>query len=106
MTPTLYDGDRVLVRYGAPVHPGRVALGRFRSRPDLLVIKRVSGSAGADWRLLSDNHRAGSDSREYGPAEVLAVAVRLWPTGRGRVPSSFLRRRLGGPLPPAPPGGL
>ncbi len=105
MTPTLQDGDRVLVRYGAVPQPGRIVLGIFRSEPDLAVIKRVSGVAGADWLLASDNPRAGSDSRTLGPAIVQAVAIRLWPTATSRR-VGVLARLYGRPLPGPPPDGL
>ncbi|MCW2541371.1 MAG: nickel-type superoxide dismutase maturation protease [Frankiales bacterium] len=89
MTPTLLPGDRVLVRHGARVRPGAVVLGTFRSRPELIVIKRVgSGSDGA-WWLVSDNPRAGSDSSVYGTADVQAVARFVLP--RRAAPSHGLR---------------
>jgi hypothetical protein len=79
MTPVLLPGDRVLVRHGARVGPGQIVLARFRAGPDLDVIKRVAGPAEGGWILLSDNALAGSDSRQYGPADVLAVARWLVP---------------------------
>jgi phage repressor protein C with HTH and peptisase S24 domain len=105
MTPTLVDGDRVIVRTRGTVRCGDVVLARFRSRPKLLVIKRVSDELVAGWLLSSDNPHAGSDSRTLGPAEVLAVAgwVLRGPTGRrvigrtgwlGRIP-----RRIGREVP-------
>jgi type IV secretory pathway protease TraF len=86
MLPTLRAGDRLLVRYAAPVTPGRLVLARL---PDgSLVVKRAAearntrtGAAG--WWLLSDNPREGVDSRHRGVVaarDVLAVVVaRLWP---------------------------
>ena len=105
MTPTLVPGDLVLVRHGAPVRPGAVVLGRFRSSPDLLVIKRAVRLAAGGWLLGSDNPRAGSDSRQYGVAEVEAMAVRIWHRGAGRRPDPAYRRWFGWPVPP-PPDGL
>jgi nickel-type superoxide dismutase maturation protease len=106
MTPTLQDGDRVMVRYGASPRPGQVVLGRFRSDPDLAVIKRLSGADGPDWWLASDNPRAGADSRTLGPARVDAVAIRLWPVAISRAGTSWLRRLAGQPIPLPPPDGL
>jgi hypothetical protein len=79
MTPVLLPGDRLLVRHGARVRTGQIVLARFRERADLDVIKRVAGPAQGGWSLISDNASAGSDSRQYGPAEVLAVARWLVP---------------------------
>jgi SOS-response transcriptional repressor LexA len=106
MTPTLLPGDLVLVRHRAPVRPGDVVLARFRSQPELLVIKRALRPAPGGWLLASDNARAGADSRQHGLAEVDAVAVRTWRLGTGRPPDRLLRRWLGRPLPPPPPAGL
>lgn len=89
MAPTLAAGDRLLVRYAAPVRPGAVVLARF---PDgTLAVKRATErrttrTGGAGWWLLSDDPGVGVDSRHRGPvpdAEVLAVVVaRVWPRPR------------------------
>jgi len=105
MTPTLHDGDRVLVRYGRTARPGLIVLARFRSDPDLAVIKRVSETRGRDWWLLSDNPRAGTDSRTLGPAVVQAVAIRFWPTAPSRRVGRW-GRLFGRRLPDPPPDGL
>jgi nickel-type superoxide dismutase maturation protease len=81
MAPTLLPGDRLLVWHGARVRPGAVVLARFRRRPDLLVIKRALAEQDGGWLLASDNDRQGSDSRQYGVADVLARVVRVWPRG-------------------------
>jgi type IV secretory pathway protease TraF len=93
MRPTLQPGDRLLVRYAAPVTEGRLVLARF---PDgTLTVKRAAerretrrGEPG--WWLLSDNPHEGVDSRHRGviaDRDVVAVVVaRIWPrprTGRG-----------------------
>jgi hypothetical protein len=89
MTPTLRAGDRLLVRYGAPVRPGHLVVARF---PDgTLAVKRATerrrtSSGAAGWWLLSDNPDEGVDSRHRGPVPddcVLAVVrLRLWPSPR------------------------
>jgi phage repressor protein C with HTH and peptisase S24 domain len=97
MTPTLLPGDWLLVRHGGRVRPGSVAVARFRSRPELLVVKRVAEPSGDGWLLASDNPTGGSDSRTYGVADVDAVAIRCWP--RSPIRSSrhgrYVGRRIG-----------
>jgi phage repressor protein C with HTH and peptisase S24 domain len=83
MVPTLYDCDIVVVRYGAPIRPGDVVLARFRSLPDLYVIKRAERPDGDGWLLRSDNDAAGGDSRSNGVADVLARVVLRLPGRRG-----------------------
>jgi type IV secretory pathway protease TraF len=90
MRPTLLPGDRLLIRYAAPVTAGRLVLARF---PDgTLAVKRAAearetrtGEPG--WWLLSDNPDEGVDSRHRGvvaEADVVGVVVaRLWPRPRG-----------------------
>ena len=102
MTPTLLAGDWLLVRHGAPVRPGAIVLARFRSRPDLAVIKRAIAESDGGWLLGSDNPGAGSDSRQYGPAEVHAVAIWHWGTGAG-LPRGWRARWLGRRPGAAPP---
>jgi nickel-type superoxide dismutase maturation protease len=88
MAPTLRDGDAVLVRYGGRrPRPGDVVAARFRSRPDLLVIKRVVRADGSGWWLEGDNKFVADDSRTFGVAEVEArVLLRWWPRP-GRLPA-------------------
>ena len=86
MSPALHDGDVLLVRFGAPVRPGDVVLVRWRTRPTQLSVKRAVRVVGGGWWVAGDNPFGSTDSRELGPAEVVAVArARLWPRP-GRIP--------------------
>ncbi|GGZ57363.1 nickel-type superoxide dismutase maturation protease [Streptomyces subrutilus] len=97
MAPTLADGDRVVVRYGAAVRPGDVVVLRHPFQQDLLVIKRaVERRPGGGWWVLGDNpFNETGDSTDYGavPGELLlATAVlRLRPREEGQ---RSLRARL------------
>ncbi len=80
MSPTLADGDVVLVRFGAEPIPGAVVLVRWAARPAQLSVKRVERRDDGGWGVLGDNPPGSTDSRQLGPAEVLAVVrCRLWP---------------------------
>jgi len=80
MSPALHDGDVLLIRFGAPVRPGDVVLVRWRTRPTQLSVKRAVRVVGGGWWVAGDNPFGSTDSRELGPAEVVAVArARLWP---------------------------
>jgi hypothetical protein len=80
MTPSLRDGDVVLATRRGRVRPGAVVLVRWASRPGQLSVKRVVSAAGDGWNVAGDNTFASTDSRELGPAEVVAVVrCRLWP---------------------------
>jgi phage repressor protein C with HTH and peptisase S24 domain len=80
MVPTLRHGDALLVVRTRRARPGDVVIARFRSRPDLVVVKRVDHLVGDGWWLTSDNSFVGDDSRRYGSAEVLGrVLLRWWP---------------------------
>jgi hypothetical protein len=89
MRPGLRPGDRLLVRYAAPVTVGRLVLARFAD--GTLVVKRAAeprptrtGAPG--WWLLSDDPDQGVDSRHRGVVEekdvVAVVRARLWPRPR------------------------
>jgi len=80
MVPALRDGDALLVRRGGRIRPGDVVVARFRSRPDLLVVKRAVRAQDGGWWLQGDNDFVTDDSRAYGVADVIGRAVlRYWP---------------------------
>ena len=80
MVPTLRHGDALLVRRRARVRPGDVVVARFRSRPDLLVVKRACHEVDGGWWLRGDNDLITDDSRRYGVADVIGrVVLRYWP---------------------------
>lgn len=80
MVPTLRDGDCLLILRGAAVRPGSVVVAKFRSRPDLLVVKRAVAGQDGGWLLASDNPFADGPS---GVADVEArVLLRYWPPAR------------------------
>ncbi|MBW5481591.1 nickel-type superoxide dismutase maturation protease [Streptomyces bambusae] len=78
MVPTLYEGDRLVVRYGARVRPGDVVLLRHPLQQDLVVVKRAVERRPGGWWVLGDNgFNTTGDSEDYGvvPEDlVLAVA--------------------------------
>ncbi|HEX8348016.1 MAG TPA: S26 family signal peptidase [Actinoplanes sp.] len=83
MVPTLRHGDALLVRRGARVRAGDVVVARFRSRPDLLVVKRAVRAQDGGWWLQGDNSLVTDDSRAYGVADVIGRVVwRYWPRPR------------------------
>ena len=65
---------RVLARRGGrPIRAGDVVVARFRSRPDLLVVKRaVRPDGSAAGGCAGDNEFVTDDSRAYGSADVEA----------------------------------
>jgi phage repressor protein C with HTH and peptisase S24 domain len=81
MQPTLHDGDRLLVRYGAPPRIGGLAVVRL---PDgVVAVKRVVHRESGGWWVERDNPAEGVDSWSVGAiaeADVLARVVRrIWP---------------------------
>jgi nickel-type superoxide dismutase maturation protease len=80
MVPTLRHGDALLVRRGGRVRPGDVVVARFRSRPDLLVVKRAVRPDDGGWWVRGDNALVTDDSRRYGVADPIGrVVLRYWP---------------------------
>ena len=81
MTPTLAEGDRLLVRYDVEPRPGRVAVVRFAD--GVVAVKRLDHRGPDGWWVWSDNTLEGRDSSTAGTIaedDVLALAlVRLWP---------------------------
>jgi phage repressor protein C with HTH and peptisase S24 domain len=92
MVPALRHGDAVLIRRGGrPVRPGDIVVVRFRSRPELLAVKRAVRAEDGGWWVRGDNEFVTDDSRAYGVADVVGrVVLRWWPkltlfTGGGKV---------------------
>jgi phage repressor protein C with HTH and peptisase S24 domain len=80
MVPTLYSGDALVARRGGRVRAGDVVIARFRSRPDLLVVKRAVRPEGGGWWIQGDNVLVEDDSRAYGVADVIGrVLFRYYP---------------------------
>ena len=80
MAPALRSGDALVVWRGAPVRPGDIVVAAFRSRPDLLVVKRAVREQDGGWWLAGDNAFVQDDSRAYGVADTLGrVMFRYYP---------------------------
>jgi phage repressor protein C with HTH and peptisase S24 domain len=87
MLPTLRDGDRLLVRWGAAPVPGRLAVVRLPDdqcgRPRPPSVKRVVRRDGAGWWVERDSPAEGVDSWQVGAlpdGDVLALVLgRCWP---------------------------
>lgn len=84
MQPTLFDGDRLLVRYDAVPRRGRLAVVRL---PDgVVAVKRAIDRDPEGWWVARDNRAEGVDSWSVGAIpddDVVAVVVcRLWPWRR------------------------
>ena len=82
MEPTLRDGDRLLVDWGARrARPGAVAVVRLPDRP--LSVKRLAFREPGGWWVERDNPAEGIDSWHVGAVpdgDLVAVAIcRLTP---------------------------
>ncbi|AQW53329.1 signal peptidase [Streptomyces hygroscopicus] len=78
MQPTLYPGDQLVVRYGAPVRPGDVVVVRHPFRQDLLIVKRAVERREGGWWVKGDNPYVENDSREFGVVPDELVVARAW----------------------------
>jgi hypothetical protein len=86
MEPTLHQGDRLLVLYGARPRAGKLAVVRLpcddKGAPRPLAVKRVTGrdpDGSAGWWVERDNPREGLDSWAIGaiPADGIRARVLL-----------------------------
>ena len=84
MSPTLRDGDRLLVRHGAT--PGRGRLVVVRLPDGVVAVKRATRREVDGWWVERDNPAEGVDSWLVGAIpdhDVVAVVLcRLWPRPR------------------------
>ncbi|MYR57095.1 nickel-type superoxide dismutase maturation protease [Streptomyces sp. SID625] len=78
MVPTLHQGDRLVVQYGARVRAGEVIVLRHPFQQDLLVVKRAAERREGGWWVLGDNAYAGGDSTDYGTVPEDLVLGRVW----------------------------
>jgi phage repressor protein C with HTH and peptisase S24 domain len=79
MVPTLRHGDHLLIARTSRVRAGDLVVARFRSRPELLVVKRAVEQQDGGWLLASDNPFV------QGPSGVADVEARvLWRYWRRR----------------------
>jgi signal peptidase I len=89
MQPTLYDGDRLLVRHGRVPTVGDLVVVRLPQ--GVVAVKRATFRRDDGWWVERDNPREGVDSWSVGAipnADVLAVVkARVWPLRRGRCSS-------------------
>jgi phage repressor protein C with HTH and peptisase S24 domain len=100
MSPTLSDGDIVLIGLRARPRAGAVALVQWAQRPGQLSIKRIVGRHGDGWWVLGDNPDGSTDSRQLGSAQPVGrVLARLWPVPRPlpRRSSTWLSPHSAGP---------
>jgi len=86
MLPTLFAGDRLLVRYDAVPSPGDLVVVRLMS--GTIAVKRALRREPQGWWVERDNRTEGVDSWSLGAVpdyDVLAVVQgRVWPIWRSR----------------------
>jgi nickel-type superoxide dismutase maturation protease len=88
MTPSLRDGDFVLLRKGGEPQIGSVVVAVHPEHAGLLIVKRLAGGPGDavygaplgrdDYWLTSDNLQVSpDDSRSFGPVPASAIVGRV-----------------------------
>jgi phage repressor protein C with HTH and peptisase S24 domain len=84
MEPTLHEGDRLLVLYGARPRRGKLAIVRLpddsRGVPRPLAVKRLSRrdpEGGDGWWVERDNPREGLDSWTVGAIPAAGIRARV-----------------------------
>jgi hypothetical protein len=84
MEPTLHEGDRLLVLYGARPRCGKLALVRLPNdaagAPRPLAVKRLSRrdpEGGDGWWVERDNPREGLDSWTVGAIPAAGIRARV-----------------------------
>lgn len=81
MTPTLGEGDLVLVEPRAPERVGQLIVLTDPRLPTRHLVKRTGGFGQGTVSVLSDSPTEGTDSRHFGSvplAQVLGVVTLTW----------------------------
>ena len=78
MSPTLNDGDTVLIHPGAAIGVGDIVLAEHPYKSSVTILKRVSGlDADGLVNLTGDNEVESTDSRTFGPVSIKSVIGRV-----------------------------
>jgi hypothetical protein len=84
MEPTLHEGDRLLVLYGARPRRGKLAIVRLpndlKGAPRPLAVKRLScrdPEGGDGWWVERDNPKEGLDSWTVGAIPAAGIRARV-----------------------------
>jgi hypothetical protein len=84
MEPTLHEGDRLLVLYGARPRRGKLAIVRMpndlKGAPRPLAVKRLSRrdpEGGDGWWVERDNPKEGLDSWTVGAIPAAGIRARV-----------------------------
>ena len=93
MSPTLRDGDRLLVRYAAPPRPGQVRGGALRRRCRRRQAARPPRPDG--WWVTRDNPREGRDSWSAGAVAEDGCRSRVVLAPALAAPGTLVARRPG-----------
>ena len=84
MTPTLHEGDEVIVlRPWRPVRAGDLVVVTDPREPSRWLVKRVVARRRGRLELRGDNPEHSSDSRDFGPARARAVRYLVPPRLNG-----------------------
>ena len=81
MTPTLDDGDLVLIRAIERAPVGALVVVRHPKKTGVTLIKRVASRGNGNVSVGSDNPYEGTDSRQFGPIDdvnVLGIVTFRW----------------------------
>ncbi|MGH3719536.1 MAG: S26 family signal peptidase [Pseudonocardiaceae bacterium] len=75
MSPTLCDGDVLLVSLRARPRPGAVVLVQWPQCPGQTSVKRAIGRHADGWWVQGDNPAASTDSRHLSTATPIGVVL-------------------------------
>jgi nickel-type superoxide dismutase maturation protease len=78
MSPTLNDGDTVLVDPKGDINPGDIVLADHPYKTSVTILKRVINiDADGGVTLVGDNNAGSTDSRTFGPVSIKSIVGRV-----------------------------